>query len=110
MAYIVALPTLISNLLDFFHVSQMRKYIHDSSHVIQVDGVQVRENLIVGASPLRVEDHKVKHLRCKEIALVKVVWGGLAGESTTWELGDRMRDSYSELLSSSNFLGQKFYK
>ena len=32
------------------------KYIPDLYHVIQVDDVQVRENLIVETSPLSVED------------------------------------------------------
>lgn len=73
MAYIVTLPPILSNLCDVFHVSQLGKYILDSSYVIQVDDVQVRENLTVEAIPLRVGDREVKHLRGKEIALVKVV-------------------------------------
>lgn len=48
-------------------MSRLRKYIPDP-HVIQVDDVKVRENLTVEASPLRVEDRKVKHLRGKKIA------------------------------------------
>ncbi|XP_050899896.1 uncharacterized protein LOC127106636 [Lathyrus oleraceus] len=75
VAYRVGLPPFLSNLHDFFHVSQLRKYIPDPSHFIQADDVQVRENLTVEASPLIVEDHEVKHMRGKEIVLVKVVWG-----------------------------------
>lgn len=56
----------------------------------QLDDMQVRENLSVEASPLRIEDRKVKHLRDKEITLVKVVWGGPTGGSVTWELESRM--------------------
>lgn len=57
VAYIVALPPFLLNLHDVFHMSQLRKYIPDPPHVIQVNGVQVRENLTVETSPLRVEDH-----------------------------------------------------
>lgn len=67
MDYRVALPPFLSNLHDVFHVSQLRTYIPDFSHVIQVDDMRVRENLIIKASPSRVEDHNVKHLRGKEI-------------------------------------------
>jgi hypothetical protein len=56
-------------------VSQLRKYVSDPSYVIESDDVQVRENLTVGAIPLRIEGRKVKKLRNKEIASVKVVWG-----------------------------------
>ncbi|XP_058726997.1 uncharacterized protein LOC131598406 [Vicia villosa] len=77
----------------------LRKYIPDSSHVIQVGDVQVKENLTVEASPLRVEVHNVKHLRGMEIALVKVVWEGSAGGSITWELESQMRESYLTLFT-----------
>ncbi|XP_050897091.1 uncharacterized protein LOC127103895 [Lathyrus oleraceus] len=49
--------------LTLHFVSQLRKYIPDPSHVIQVDDVQVRENLTIETSPLRIEDREVKHLR-----------------------------------------------
>ena len=73
MAYRVALSFFSLNLHDVFHVSQLRKCIHDLSHVIQVDDVQVRENSIMEESPLRVEDHEVKNMRAKENVLVNVV-------------------------------------
>ncbi|MCI59979.1 hypothetical protein A2U01_0081234, partial [Trifolium medium] len=87
----------LSNLHDVFHVSQLRKYVADPSHVIEADDVQVRDNLTVETIPLRIEGREVKKLRNKEIVLVKVVWGGTAGENATWELESKMKDSYPEL-------------
>ena len=98
VAYRVALPPNLSNLHDVFHVSQLRKYIPDPSHVIQMDDIQVRDNLTVETMPLRIEGREMKSLLGKEIELVKVVWIGAVGESTTWELENRMRDSYPELF------------
>ncbi|XP_057444137.1 uncharacterized protein LOC130736312 [Lotus japonicus] len=98
VAYRIALPPSLANLHDVFHVSQMRKYIADSSHVIQVDDVQVRDNLTVETSPMRIEDKRLKQLRCKEIALVKVAWGGPAGGNVTRELESQMKESYPELF------------
>jgi len=60
VAYRITLPPSLSNLRDVFHVSQLRKYVYDESHVIQVDELEVRENL--------------KCLRGKEIVLVKVIY------------------------------------
>ncbi|MCI54076.1 hypothetical protein A2U01_0075323, partial [Trifolium medium] len=95
----IALPPSLSNLHDVFHVSQLRKYIADPSHVIEADDVQVRDNLTVETVPLRIEGREVKKLRNKEIASVKVVWGGPACENATWELESKMKDSYPELFS-----------
>ncbi|XP_050915058.1 uncharacterized protein LOC127130016 [Lathyrus oleraceus] len=40
-----------------------------------------------------IKDREVKQFHGKEIALVKVVWGGPAGGNVTWELESQMRDS-----------------
>ena len=94
VAYQIALPSSLANLHDVFHVSQLRKYIADSSHEIQVDDIQVRDNLTVETLLARIEDRKLKQLRGKEIALVKVAWGGPACGNVTWELESQMKDSY----------------
>ena len=47
VAYRVGLPPHLLNLHDVFHVSQLRKYVPDPSHVIQRDDVQVRDNLML---------------------------------------------------------------
>src|SRR4051812_39182831 len=99
VAYRIELPPTLANLHDVFHVSQLRKYIADPWHVIQVDDVQVKDNLTVKAFPMRIEDRKVKQLRGKEIALVRVAWGGPAGGNVTWELESQMKDSYPKLFA-----------
>jgi len=97
--YRVRLPPHLSNFHDLFHVSQLRKYVSDPSHVIPRDDVQVRDNLTVETLPVRIEGREVKKLRGKEIPLVKVVWGGVTGESLTWELESKMLESYPELFA-----------
>ncbi|CAJ2653832.1 unnamed protein product [Trifolium pratense] len=79
VAYRIALPPSLANLHDVFHVSQLRKYVSDPTHVIESDDVQVRDDLTIETVPLRIEGREVKRLRNKEIASVKVVWGGPAG-------------------------------
>ena len=60
--YRIALPPSLSNLHEMFHVSQLRKYVYDASHVIQVDELKVRDNLIVESWRVRIEDREVKCL------------------------------------------------
>ena len=60
----------------------------------------MRDNLTVETMPVRIDDREVKVLRGKSIVLVKVVWLGATGESVTWELESRMRESYPELFDS----------
>ena len=99
----MGLPPHLSNLHDVFHVSQLRKYVPDPSHVIQRDDVQVRDNLTVETLPVRIEGREVKRLRVKEIPLMKVVWEGSTGESLTWELESKMLESYPELFPRGKF-------
>jgi len=51
VAYRVGFPPHLSNLHDVFHVSQLRKYVADPSHVVPRDDVQVRDNLTVETLP-----------------------------------------------------------
>ena len=55
-AYQIALPSSLSNLNNVFHVLELRKYIHDPSHVVELDDVQVKENLTYETLPLRIKD------------------------------------------------------
>ena len=103
VAYQIALPPHLANLHNVFHVSQLRKYIVDSSHIIQPDEIQLKENLTYETIPLRIEDKRVKKLRGKDIPLVKVVWGGNTEESATWELESKMMEDYPMLFASGNF-------
>jgi hypothetical protein len=73
VAYQITLPPSLSNFHSMFHVSQLRKYVCDRSHVIQVDNLEIRDNLTVETWPVRIEDREVKSLRGKKIVLVKVI-------------------------------------
>ena len=71
--------------------------------MIQMDDVQVKDNMTVEASPVKIDGREVKQLRGKEITLVKVLWSGPAGESWTWEREDQMKGSYLTLFPSGKF-------
>jgi len=73
VAYEIALPPHLANLHNVFHVSQLRKYVADLSHVLESDDIQIREDLTVNTGPIRILDSQVKKLRGKEIQIVKVL-------------------------------------
>ena len=63
VAYQICLPPFLSNLHNVFHVSQLRKYILDPSHVIRPNTVQLKNNLTFDAMPIQILDKKVKEIR-----------------------------------------------
>ncbi|XP_016192152.1 uncharacterized protein LOC107633031 [Arachis ipaensis] len=62
VAYQVALPLHLSNLHDVFHVSQLRKYTSDATHVLEPESVELRENLTFQVTPVRIDETSVKKL------------------------------------------------
>uniref|UniRef100_A0A151UFM2 Retrotransposable element Tf2 n=1 Tax=Cajanus cajan TaxID=3821 RepID=A0A151UFM2_CAJCA len=98
VAYQLALPPILSDLHDVFHVSQLRKYIKDLSHMVEMDEVQVRENLTYEKRPVAVVDHKLKELRGKSISLVKILWDVATGEAT-WEVESQFKEQHPFLIS-----------
>ena len=73
-AYEISLPPHLANLHNVFHVSQLRKYTTNPTHVLEEDDVKVCEDLIVGARLVRILDCQVKQLRGKDIRTMKVLW------------------------------------
>ena len=98
VVYQIALPSNLSNLHNVFHVSQLRKYYFGPSHIIAYDTMQIRQDLTYETKSVQIIDISVKHLRGKQISLVKVVQKGLLHKEATWELEDEIKKSYLELL------------
>ncbi|KAL0556510.1 hypothetical protein IC582_005024 [Cucumis melo] len=98
VAYRLALPPSLSAVHDVFHVSMLRKYVPDPSHVVDYEPLEIDENLSYVEQPVEVLAREVKTLRNKEIPLVKVLWRNHRIEEATWEREDDMRSRYPELF------------
>ncbi|XP_073219714.1 uncharacterized protein [Cicer arietinum] len=98
VAYQLALPPQLSNLHDVFHVSQLRTYVSDKSHVIAPESVQLKDNLIFKPRPTRIIDKSTKTLRNKVIPLVNVVWEELTSAEASWELEEEVLCQYPKLV------------
>ncbi|XP_057744846.1 uncharacterized protein LOC130962685 [Arachis stenosperma] len=84
VAYQVALPPNLSNLHDVFHISQLQKYTPGTTHVLEPETIQLKENLTFQVTLVRIDDVSIKKLREKEVQLVKVTWSRSGVEENTW--------------------------
>ncbi|XP_073033710.1 uncharacterized protein [Primulina eburnea] len=98
LAYRLALPPALSGVHDFFHVSMLRKYHQDPSHVLPLDEVELDQTLSYIERPIQILGRKDKQLRNKMIPLIKVQWNRHGVEEATWELEDNIRHKYPELF------------
>ena len=98
IAYRLALPPNMSQVHPVFHVSMLKKYILDPSHVLQPQSVELNEDLTFEEEPVAIVDYQVRQLRSKVIPMVKVLWRSNSVEEHTWETEAEMRAMYPYLF------------
>ena len=76
----------------------LKKCVSNPELVIEPQVVQIQANLSYEEQPIQILDRKVKKLRNKEIALVKVLWKNHRVEEATWEPEEEMRVKYPALF------------
>ena len=81
-----------------FHVSMLRKYIPDPSHVLNYEPLKIKDNLTYEEVPIQILDRKDHVLRTKTITLVKVLWKNHTVEEASWEQEDEMKSKYPKLF------------
>ncbi|XP_073132159.1 uncharacterized protein [Henckelia pumila] len=98
VTYHLALPSYLSSIHDVFHVSLLRQYVVDESHILHPTEVQLDPDFSYVEIPLMILDRKDKVLCNKCIPLVMVQWQRRGTEEATWELESRMRAENPELF------------
>ena len=83
VAYQLALPPSMSGVHNVFHVSMLRKYITDPSHILRHQELQISPEVKYEEQPVQILDKKTKELRNKTISLVKVLWRNHSTEEAT---------------------------
>ena len=91
VAYRLALPLDLAKLHDVFHVSMLRRYRYDTSHILPVQDIQVQEDFTFEEEPKAIIDREIRQLRNKQIPMVKVLWQHHGMEEATWEPESTMR-------------------
>ncbi|CAL5428555.1 unnamed protein product [Camellia sinensis] len=101
VAYRLALPPQLAGIHDVLHVSMLRKYIADSSHVLKWDEISLDKDATFKEGPVAIQDSREKNLRGKTVHLVKVLWRHRGIEESTWERQDWVKANYPELFEGS---------
>ena len=110
VAYRLDLPKELSRVHNVFHISMLRKYIPDPSHVLEAPEIELRDDLSYEEQPVKILGREENELRNKTISLVKVLWRNHLVEEATWEREDQMRSQYPHLFqdTSTNFVDEIF--
>ena len=110
VAYRLDLSEELFRVHNVFHISMLRKYISDPSHVLEAPEIELRDDLSYEEQPVQILDREEKELRNKTISLVKVLWRNHLVEETTWKREDQMRSQYPHLFkdTGTNFVDEIF--
>ena len=83
VAYRLALPPELEKIHNVFHVSMLRRYLSDPSHVVSSETIELRPDLTYEEEPVEIMAREVKELRNMKIPLVKVLWRNHKTEEAT---------------------------
>ncbi|XP_070681775.1 uncharacterized protein [Malus domestica] len=99
VAYRLELPSELSKVHNVFHVSMLRHYISDPSHVIPPQPLEINSDLTYDEEPMTILDWKDKVLRNKTMRLVKSLMGkSFSGRSYLGDRGPDERDVSTPIL------------
>jgi len=99
VVYRLALPPILQDIHDVFHISQLRRYIPDPEHVISYEPLQLKENLTYMEEPIQIIDRKDRVLCNRVIPFVKVLWKHHQFANATWEPELKIRQKYPQLFT-----------
>ena len=85
VAYRLALPPNMSGVHEVFHVSMLRRYTPDPTHVMGWEEIEVDTYGTFEEGPVCIMDSRDQVLRRKTVRLVKVLWKHRGVEEATWE-------------------------
>ena len=103
LTYRLALPPSAHPVHNVFHVSLLRKYVLDESHILSYDDIEIQSNATYEERPVRILEHRIKSLRNKEVPLGRILWSKNGDEEVTWETWEterEMQSRFPELFSA----------
>ena len=98
VAYRLALPPSMSGVHEVFHVSMLRKYTPDPTHVVDWGQIEVDTDGTFEEGPMCIFYSRDQVLRRKTVRLVRVIWRHYGVEESTWERKDTIRATYPFLF------------
>ena len=104
IAYRLALSPNLLYVHIVFHVSKLRKYTPDLTHVVEWGKLVVDVDGTYKEGPVRIMDSRDQVLRRKIVRLVKVLWQHQRVEEATWEHEGTMRTNYPYFIKDEGTL------
>ena len=98
VAYRLILPAELAGVHRVFHISMLRKYIPDPSHVLHHEPLETQPDVTFVERLKKIIDTKEHFLRTRTIHWVKIQWEHHSPREATWELRDQVKEKYPELL------------
>jgi hypothetical protein len=74
MAFQLSFPDSLRCMHDVFHVSILRHYVSDPTHVIDMSSLEVSADTALMKEPIYIQDHHIQQLWCRTIDQVKDEW------------------------------------
>ena len=97
-AYRLVLPPSLSSVHEVFHVSMLRKYTPDPTHIVDWGELVVDADGTFEEGQVRIMDSREQVLRGKIVRLVKVLWQQRGVEQATLEREDTVQANYPFLF------------
>ena len=104
IAYRLTLPQSLLSVHEVFHVSLLRKYAPDPTHVVDWGELVVDADRTFEEGSVRIMDSREQVLRRMTVRLVKVLWQHRGLEETTLEREDTMHATYPFLFKDEGTL------
>ena len=98
VAYRLVLSPSMSGVREVFHVSMLRKYTSDPTHVVDWGQIEVETDGTFEKGPVCIVDSRNQVLQRKTVRLEFVLWHHYEVEESTWEREDTMRATYPFLF------------
>ena len=85
VAYRLALPPNMSGVHEVFHVSMLRKYTPDPSHVVDWGQIEVDTDGTFEDGPVCILESRDQVFQHKTVRILLVLWRHYGVEESTWE-------------------------
>jgi hypothetical protein len=102
MAYQLELPSHLSEVHDWFHVSQLKKCLRVPREHLPMEELSVQGDLTYTEHPIKIIDTLTRVTRNKVIKMCKAQWNHHGEDEATWERDEELRVEFPHLFPSSS--------
>ncbi|WMV37773.1 hypothetical protein MTR67_031158 [Solanum verrucosum] len=92
VAYELQLPQELAVVHPVIHISMLKKCMGDLSLILLTQDIGIKDTLSYKEISVQILDHKVRKLRTREVASVKVLWRNQFVEEATWEVEEDIKE------------------